>query len=52
VLLAVIAAAVAAYEADTCAAPAIYVRKINRAAGVRPAWAAAGTTEAMAARGL
>jgi len=45
-LIAVIAAAVAAYEAEQFT-QTLYIRKLNRAAGIRPAWGAAGTSEAI-----
>ena len=45
-LIAVITAAIAAYEAEQFA-PALYIRKINRAAGVRPIWGTTGTNEAI-----
>jgi hypothetical protein len=48
-LLAVLAAAVAAYEAEAYT-PKLDIRKINRAAGTRLAWAAAGTNEAIDVR--
>jgi len=47
--VAVIAAAVAAYESEAYA-PKLYIQKINRAAGTRLAWAAAGTNEAIDVR--
>ena len=48
-LLAVLAAAVAAYEAGAYT-PSLRIQKIRRAAGTRPAWATAGTNEAIDAR--
>jgi len=48
-LLAVIAAAIAAYEEDQYR-QALYVKKLNRSAGVRPVWGAMGTNEAVNSR--
>jgi len=50
-LTAVICAALAAYEADA-RTPTLVVRRLDRTAGVRPAWGAAGTAEAQRARGI
>ncbi|MCL2493368.1 MAG: hypothetical protein FWF33_04930 [Clostridiales bacterium] len=48
-LLAVFTAAVAAYEAEAYI-PKLSIKKIRRAAGVRPVWAVTGTNEAIEAR--
>jgi len=48
-LLAVIAAAIAAYEEDRYR-QALYIKKLNRSAGARPAWGAMGTNEAINVR--
>ena len=48
-LIAVIAAAVAAYEAEQYR-QALYIRKINRTAGTRPAWGIEGMMEAQDVR--
>jgi hypothetical protein len=48
-LPAVIAAAIAAYEAEQFV-QTLAIRKINRAAGIRPAWGVAGTAEAIDVR--
>jgi hypothetical protein len=48
-LPAVIAAAIAAYEAEQFV-QTLAIRKINRTAGVRPAWGVTGTTEAIDVR--
>jgi hypothetical protein len=48
-LLAVLAAAAAAYEAEIYT-PKLRIQKIRRAAGARPVWATAGTNEAIDAR--
>ena len=45
----VIAAAIAAYEAEQYT-PTLAIRKINRAAGVRPVWGVLGTTESIDVR--
>jgi len=45
-LIAVIAAAVAAYEAEQYR-QTLYIRKLNRAAGAKPAWGVMGVTEAI-----
>jgi hypothetical protein len=45
-LIAVIAAAVAAYEAEQYGR-ALFIRKLNRVAGTRPAWGVTGTMEAI-----
>lgn len=45
-LIAVMAAAIAAYEAEAFV-QTLYVRKINRTAGVKPAWGTAGLNEAI-----
>jgi len=45
-LIAVIAAAVSAYEAEQFR-QTLYIQKINRAYNVRPAWGAMGTQEAI-----
>ena len=45
-LIAVISAAIAAYEAEAFV-PTLYIRKINRTAGVKPAWGTAGLNEAI-----
>ena len=49
--IAVISAAVAAYEAEQYT-QTLYIRKLNRAAGARPAWGVAGTNEAIDARNI
>jgi alkylhydroperoxidase/carboxymuconolactone decarboxylase family protein YurZ len=48
-LIAVIGAAIAAYENDEVRSSLI-VRKINRAAGIVPAWGVAGNREALDTR--
>jgi hypothetical protein len=48
-LAAVFAAAVAAFEAEAYASK-LRIRKIGRAAGVKPAWGAAGLNEAIDTR--
>ena len=48
-LIAVIAAAVSAYEAEQFV-QTLYIRKIARSAGTRPAWSLTGTNEAIDAR--
>ena len=45
-LIAVIAAAIAAYEAEQNRR-SLCIRKLNRAAGARPAWGVTGTMEAI-----
>ena len=45
----VLAAAIAAYESDQYM-PTLAIRKINRAAGVRPVWGILGTTESIDVR--
>jgi hypothetical protein len=45
----VIAAAIAAFTSEQFV-QTLAIRKINRAAGVRPAWGVAGTTEAIDVR--
>ena len=45
-LIAVIAAAVSAYEAEQFI-QTLYIRKINRSAATRPAWGLTGTNEAI-----
>lgn len=44
-LIAVISAAIAAYEGEAGASTNLIIRKINRAAGVIPAWGVAGNRE-------
>lgn len=48
-IIAVIAAAVAAYGGEQYR-QALYIRKLDRSAGVRPAWGIAGTNEAIDVR--
>jgi len=48
-LIAVIAAAIAAYEAEQFR-QTLYIQKINRACGIRPAWGITGTQEAIDTR--
>jgi len=48
-LIAVIAAAIAAYEAEQFR-QTLYIQKVNRACGIRPAWGAMGTQEAIDTR--
>ena len=48
-LICVIAAAIAAYEADQYGHK-LYIRKLDRSAGVRPAWGVMGLTEAIDTR--
>jgi len=48
-LICVIAAAIAAYEADQYGHK-LYIRKLDRSAGVRPAWGVMGVTEAIDTR--
>ena len=48
-LIAVIAAAVSAYEAEQYV-QTLYIRKLERAAGARPAWGVMGTQEAIDVR--
>ena len=48
-IIAVLAAAIAAYEAEQYR-PSLSIKKINRSAGVRPVWGAAGTNEAIDVR--
>jgi len=48
-LIAVITAAVAAYEAEQFV-QTLYIQKINRALSMRPAWGAMGTQEAIDTR--
>ena len=48
-IIAVIAAAIAANEAEQYV-PTLYIKKINRVAGVRPVWNATGTNEAIDVR--
>jgi hypothetical protein len=48
-IAAVIAAAIAAYEAEQYK-QTLYIRKLNRTAGARPAWGVAGMTEAIDTR--
>ena len=45
-LIAVIAAAIAAYESEQFA-QTLNIKKINRTAGSRPVWGATGTNEAI-----
>ena len=45
-LVAVIAAAISAYEAEQFN-QTLYIRKLDRTAGVRPAWGVAGMQEAI-----
>ena len=45
-LIAVIAAAISAYEAEQYR-QTLYIRRIDRTAGVRPAWGVAGMNEAI-----
>lgn len=49
-LIAVIAAAIAAFEGKTANAGGLIIRKISRAAGQMPTWGNAGTSEAIANR--
>lgn len=44
-LIAVISAAIAAYESDTGVTTDLIIRKIDRTAGVVPAWGVAGNRE-------
>lgn len=44
-LIAVISAAIAAYESGSGASTDLIIRKINRAAGIIPAWGVAGNRE-------
>ncbi len=44
-LIAVITAAVAAYESENSASTNLIIRKIDRTAGVIPAWGVAGNRE-------
>ena len=48
-LIAVITAAVAAYEAENFK-QTLYIKKINRASGTRPVWGVIGTHEAIDVR--
>ena len=48
-IIAVLAAAVAAYEAEQYI-PSLSIKKINRVAGVRPVWGVTGTNEAIDVR--
>ena len=48
-IIAVLAAAVAAYEAEQYT-PSLSIKKINRAAGARPVWGVTGTNEAIDVR--
>ena len=48
-LACVIMAAIAAYESEQHK-QTLYIRKLNRAAGVRPAWGVMGMTEAIDTR--
>ena len=48
-LIAVIAAAISAYEAGQ-RRQGLYIRKLNRASGIRPAWGVMGTNEAIDTR--
>jgi len=48
-LVAVIAAAVAAYEAEQFR-QMLYIQKINRTSGIRPVWGATGTLETIDTR--
>jgi len=48
-LIAVLAAAIAAYEAEQFV-QTLYIQKINRTCGPHPAWAAMGTQEAIDTR--
>jgi len=45
-LIAVITAAISAYEAEQNK-QTLYIRKLNRTAGTRPAWGLMGTNEAI-----
>jgi hypothetical protein len=45
-LIAVISAAIAAYEAEQFV-QTLYIRKLDRRAGARPVWGAIGTNEAI-----
>ncbi len=49
-LIAVIAAAIAAFEGKTANASDLIIRKISRAAGQATSWGNAGTSEAIASR--
>ncbi|MDR0854586.1 MAG: hypothetical protein LBN34_09495 [Clostridiales Family XIII bacterium] len=46
-IVAAITAAVRAYEAADEFSSGLNIRKLNRAAGIRPAWGIAGTTDAI-----
>jgi len=48
-IIAVIAAAIAAYGAEQYS-QTLYIRKLNRTAGTRPAWGVTGTYEAIDTR--
>ena len=48
-LIAVIAAAISAYEAEQFV-QTLYIKKLNRTAGIRPIWGATGTNEAIDVR--
>jgi len=48
-LIAVITAAIAAYEAEQFRQK-LYIRKIDRSCGIRPIWGATGTQEAIDVR--
>ena len=48
-LIAVIAAAISAYEAEQYR-QALYISKLNRTAGTRPAWGVTGMNEAIDTR--
>ena len=48
-LIAVITAAIAAFEADAFK-QTLHIRKINRTAGVKPAWGTAGLNETIDSR--
>ena len=45
-LIAVIAAAISAYESEQFI-QTLYIRKLDRRAGIRPVWGATGTNEAI-----
>ena len=50
-LIAVIAAAISAYESEQFI-QTLYIRKLDRRAGIRPVWGATGTNEAIDMRRL
>jgi sodium pump decarboxylase gamma subunit len=50
VLIAVITAAIAEYEGENAVRSELFIRRIDRTAGIVPAWGTAGNREAIASR--